>query len=72
MPSLKWIIVVAIVVGLAIAWLIKSGMTVRTGEESMVRPGHEVEIYHEHVASQYLRAKQQLRDIQKKQEEQTE
>ena len=66
----KWILVIAAVLGVLIGWLIKSGLTVRTGEESAVRPGKPVEIYHEHVASEYLRAKEQIREIQKTRKEQ--
>ena len=71
MPSLKWIIIVAAVIGAILAFLIKGGLTARTGEESAVRPGKPVEGYHEQVTSTYLRAKQQIHDIQKKQDEQT-
>ena len=67
---LKWLLILAVVLGCLLGWLIKSGLTVRTGEESAVRPGHPVELYHEHVASGYLRAKEKIREIQKTRDEQ--
>ena len=70
MPSVKWVLLVALVLGCLIGWLIKSGLTVRTGEESAVRPGHPVETHHEQAASSYLRMKDTLRGIQKKKDEQ--
>ena len=63
---MRWIIVAAIVLGCLIGWLIKSGLTVKSGEESMIHPGKPVETYHEHVTSTYLRTKDTLREIQKK------
>ena len=70
MPSLKWVIVAALVIGCLIAWLIKSALTVRTGEESAIRPGQPVETYHEALTSTYLKTKETLREIQKKKDEQ--
>ena len=60
---MKWVIVAALVLGCLMAWLIKSGL-VHTGEESVVRPGKPVELYHEQVTSAYLRAKDTIRGIQ--------
>jgi len=71
MPSLRWIVVLAIVLGCLLAFLIKSGLTVRTGEESAIRPGQPVEIYPEQVTSTYLRTKEKLREIQKTKDEQS-
>ena len=67
---MRWVVIAALVLGCLIAWLIKSGLTVRTGEESAVRPGKPVEIYHEQVTSTYLRAKDTIRGIQKVKDEQ--
>ena len=67
---LRWILVVAIVLGCLVGFLIKSGLTLRSGEESAIRPGQPVETYHEHVASTYLRAKEKIREIQKTHDEQ--
>ena len=63
---MRWVIVAALVLGCLIAWLIKGGLTVHTGEESAVRPGKPVELYHEQVTSDYLRAKDTIRGIQQK------
>ena len=71
MPRLGWVMVIAAVLGLLIGFLIKSGLLAPTGQESAVRPGKPVEGYHEQVTSTYLRAKQQIGDIRKKQDEQT-
>jgi len=68
--NLKWMLVIAAVVGLALALLIKSGLMAPTGEESAIRPGRPVEGYHEQVTSTHLRTKQQLQEIQKSQDEQ--
>ena len=70
MPSLRWVVVVAIVLGCLIAFLIKSGLTVRTGEESAIRPGQPVETYPEQVTSTYLKTKEKLQEIKKTREEQ--
>ena len=51
--------------------LIKCGVIMRTREESAVRPGRQVEIYHEQVTSEYLGAKEKIREIQKTREGQT-
>ena len=69
---MRWVIVAALVLGCLMAWLIKSGLTVHTSEESAVRPGHQVELYHEQAASTYLRAKDTIRDIQQKVNDQQE
>lgn len=69
MPGLKWMLGLAAVIALAAAFLIKSGLLAPTDKESAVRPGHQVEGYHEQRTSTFLRTKQQLRDIQQKREE---
>lgn len=66
MPSLKWIVILAAVVGAILAYLIKSGLLAPTGEESAIRPGKQVEGYHEQVTSNYLRAKEQVGDLREK------
>ena len=71
MPSVKWVVILAIVMACVVAFLIKSVVIMKTEEESAVRPGPTVETYPEHVTSEYLRAKEQIRGIRKKQEEQT-
>ena len=71
MPSVKWIVLLAIIMACAIMFLIKRGAIVKTEEPSIVRPGQTVETYHEHATSEYLRAKAQIRQIQKTQQEQT-
>ena len=38
--------------------------------ESAVRPGQQVDTYHEHLTSTYLKTKEKLREIRKTQEEQ--
>ena len=63
---MRWIILVALVLAGLIGWIIKSGLMVHTGEESMVRPGKPVELYHEQVTSTYLRAKDTIHGIQQK------
>ena len=66
---MKWIIVLAIMMACLVAVLIKSTVVMKTEEESAVRPGQTVETYPEHVTSEYLRAKAQIRQVRKKQEE---
>jgi hypothetical protein len=70
MPSLKWVVVVAALVGAVFAWLIRGGLLAPTGQESAIRPGQEARGYHEQVTSAYLRAKQQVRDLQKRRQQQ--
>jgi hypothetical protein len=71
MPSLKWVIIVAAVIGAVLAFLIKGGLLAPTGEESAIRPGKPVEGYHEQVTSNYLRMKQQIGDVRTQQERQS-
>lgn len=66
---MRWVIVIALVLGVLIALLIKGGLTLETGQESAIQPGQPVETYHEQVTSEYLRAKKQIREIQKTQQE---
>ena len=66
---MKWIVLLAIVLAGVIAFLIKSSLTVRTGEESAIRPGQPVDLYHEQVASTYVRAKEKIRQIQETEDE---
>ncbi len=70
MPSLRWVVVAAVVLAALVVFLMKIGLIMRTGEESAVKPGHPVETYHEQVTSTYLRTKEKLRDIQKTREAQ--
>ena len=65
----RWLVILALVLGGVIGFLIKSGLTVRTNEESAVHPGKPVELYHEKAASTYLRTKDKIREIQKTSEE---
>ena len=66
----RWIVLLALVLAICLSFLIKSGLTVKTSEESAVHPGQAVELYHEHAASTYLRAKDKIREIQKTSDEQ--
>jgi len=65
----KWILAFALLLGVLLGFLIKSGITLRTGEESAVRPGNNVETYQEHVISQHLKMKKKIQDIQEKREQ---
>lgn len=66
---LKWILVFALLLGVLLGFLIKSGITLRTGEESAVRPGSKVETYQEHAISQHIKMKEKIQDIQEKREQ---
>lgn len=53
MPNLRWMIVLAIAMAGLIAFVIRSGIMVRTAEEG----GQSVQNYHEQVTSTYNRIK---------------
>ncbi len=68
---MRWVIIAALVLACLIAFLIKSGMALHTGEPSAITPGQSVETYPEHLTSTYLQTKQQIREIEKTREEQS-
>jgi len=66
---MRWLIAVALIIAAVAAYLIKSGVTVQSHEKSLVRPGHTVETHVEQQQSTFLGAKNTIREIQKKKDE---
>jgi len=70
MPSLKWIVAIAVVLGLTIAFMVKVGLWAPTGRESAVSPGKPEEGYYDHAVSTHVRTKQTIDNISQQREEQ--
>ena len=64
----KWLLLIALMVGILYGFLVKSGIAVHTQEESALRPGQEVEIYQEQVISEGIKMKQQIQELEKQRE----